>query len=144
MTEPITATFDLKKGKGMNAKAHRKEGKCFFESYAILDPDRLWTREDGNKEAHSTVEIRLYGTGSRNYACLWVGKEPWGWASGSGSAGGCGYHRPSAAAQEAIDNAGFTLSRPIDGRGESAIVEALFAIAKLIGVQKPILFHAKQ
>lgn len=139
---PMTATYDIKKGKGMNAKAHRKEGKCFFESYSIIDPDRLWEPESGRYQAPPTVEIRLYGTGSKNYACLWVAKEPWGWASGSGSAGGCGYHRPSAAAQEAIDNAGFTLSRPIDGRGETAIVEALFAIARLIGVKKPILFHA--
>lgn len=138
----MTATYDIKKGKGMNAKAHRKEGKCFFESYSIIDPDRLWEPESGRYQAPPTVEIRLYGTGSKNYACLWVAKEPWGWASGSGSAGGCGYHRPSAAAQEAIDNAGFTLSRPIDGRGETAIVEALFAIARLIGVKKPILFHA--
>jgi hypothetical protein len=142
---PITATFDPVTVKGVNGKAHRKEGKCHFESYSIIDPDRLWTRSNedgGGQEAPAVIECRLYGTGAKNYACIWVSKEPWGWSSGSGSAGGGGYHRPSAAAQEAIDNAGFTLSRPIDGRGESAIVEALFAIAKVIGVTKPILFHA--
>jgi hypothetical protein len=142
---PITATFDPAKVKGVNGKAHRKEGKCHFESYSIIDPDRLWGRpneDGGGQEAPAVIECRLYGTGARNYACIWVSKEPWGWSSGSGSAGGGGYHRPSAAAQEAIDNAGFSLSRPIDGRGPSAIVEALFAIAKVIGVTKPILFHA--
>lgn len=142
MTEPITATFDLTKVKGVNGNSHRKEGKCHFESFSIIDPDRTWERQDGGQEASAVIDCRLYGTGNKNYACIWVSKEPWGWSSGSGSAGGGGYHRPSASAQEAIERAGFSLSRPIDGRGESAIVEALFAIAKVIGVKKPILFHA--
>lgn len=140
--QPITATFDPKRVKGVNGKAHRKEGKCHFESMSIIDPSRCFDRFDGLREALAPIDLRLYGTGSRNYACLWVNKEPWGHASGSGSAGGCGYHRPSAAAQEAIEAAGFKLSRDIEGRGDGAIEEALFAIAKLIGVENPILFNS--
>jgi hypothetical protein len=142
MTKPITVTFDAKKVKGVNGKAHRKEGKCHFESFSIIDPERLWERSAGIFEAPAAIDLRLYGTGSRNYACIWIAKEPWGWASGSGWAGGCGYHRPSAAAEEAINNAGFSISQNIGGVGDEAVIETLFAIAKLIGVKKPILHKA--
>ena len=49
--------------------------------------------------------------------------------SGTGSAGGYGYHRPSAAASEAIRNAGIELDQNISGRGDSAIEDAVKAIA---------------
>ena len=65
-----------------------------------------------------------------------------GSASGSGRAAGYGYHKASAAAGEAIRNAGFTLDADIDGRGEGAIVDALLAIAQCIGVRKPALIQA--
>lgn len=142
MSKPITVTFDIAKMKGVNGKAHRKEGKCHFESFSIIDPDRLWERSKGQHEAAAVIDLRLYGTGSRNYACIWIAKEPWGWASGSGWAGGYGYHRPSAAAEEAINNAGFTISQNIGGAGDEPVIETLFAIAKLIGVKKPILHKA--
>lgn len=50
------------------------------------------------------------------------------WWSGSGSAGGGGYHKGSAALDEAIRSAGITLSRSISGTGECE--QALMAIAK--------------
>jgi hypothetical protein len=62
--------------------------------------------------------------------------------NGSGSAGGYGYHRPSAAAQEAIENAGFTLANRIDGVGESAMREAVLAIAAALGYPGAFLHTA--
>jgi hypothetical protein len=50
------------------------------------------------------------------------------WWSGTGSAGGYGYHKSSAALDEAIRSAGITLSRSVSGTGECD--DALMAIAK--------------
>lgn len=119
---------------------HRKEGKCYLDSVAVIDLAE-GPMECG--EQHTPVVLRLYGTGRRNYACLWVNNAPI-FTQGSGWSGGCGYHRPSAAAQEAINNAGFALSEPIAGRGDDAICRAVMAIAVAVGVKKPayVLAHA--
>jgi ribosomal protein L32 len=151
--------------------SHRKEGKCHFEEYSIV------TMKAGEPNPRyrvsKPVELRLYGTGNVNFACLWIrvpskaanecpkcgesmpnttcpkcvvrtmeGKAmPEIYTQGSGRAGGYGYHRPSAAAGEAIRNAGFELltdeGKPCDigGVGESAIEEALCAIADAIGLK---------
>lgn len=49
---------------------------------------------------------------------------------GAGKAGGYGYHKPSAALAEALNNAGINLSDDISGRGDGLIDRALEAIAK--------------
>lgn len=117
---------------GINAKSHRKEGNAFY-SYSIIDLD-------AGKES---AVLRLYYTksGARNYACLWVTAEPF-YASGSGYAGGYGYHRPSAAAQEAFTSAGVTLSENIGGCGDSAIENAMRALAEHIGVARAMIHRA--
>lgn len=116
----------------------RKEGKCYFSSMSVISlAEKPW----GDGRIGEPVTLRLYGTGRRNYACLWVNAEPIH-TRGSGWAGGGGYHRPSAAAGEAISNAGFSLDQSIGGVGESAMREALLAIAKCIGVRKPALVEA--
>jgi hypothetical protein len=55
--------------------------------------------------------------------------------NGHGSATGCGYHKTSAALQAAIDSAGISLAAPIDGRGDSAIEDAMLAIADALGYE---------
>ena len=82
-------------------------------------------------EIRSLVEARIYMSASRNAermtAILWVhGKN---YASGSGYAGGYGYHKPSAAVGNAIDAAGFELDTSISGAGESALIDGLKAVA---------------
>lgn len=77
------------------------------------------------------VTMRQYGTKEKNYVCLWVHRGH-SYRNGSGSAGGYGYHRPSAAAEEAIKNAGITLDEPIGGAGDSAMREACLAIAEAV------------
>ena len=79
---------------------------------------------------------RIYGSkqgrGSRNYASLWIQPVDYGTgltSAGHGWASGWGYHRPSAALQEAIRSAGWSLSEDIDGRGDRATEDALRAIA---------------
>lgn len=61
------------------------------------------------------------------------------WTSGAGIAAGGGYHKFSAALDEAIRSAGITLSRSVSGTGEcqaalEAIAAALYPRAKQIFV----------
>lgn len=112
---------------GLNIN-HRKEDK-FSEQYS-----GIVCREGKMYEA---VILRIYRTDSRAYACLWtMGNYAWGqadgdlWRSGSGWAGGYGFHRASAAACDAIKAAGIELSESINGAGDSAIMQAVEAIAR--------------
>lgn len=119
----------------------RKEGKTYFESFNVLVPSKY-----GENNSNAVIELRMYGTGNRNYACLWVHDSSNSGisTSGTGWAGGYGYHRPSAAAEAAIINAGFTLSKSISGVGDSAIEEAIKTIAKALGYKKFLFFKAHQ
>ena len=103
---------------GINAKAHRKEDK-FQEEYLGLVVV--------NNSIKTAVNLRIYGTQSRNYCCLWL-NDGVNYASGSDYAGGYGYHRPSAAAAGAIEKAGVNLSKDISGRGSSAIEDAVMSM----------------
>lgn len=98
------------------------------------------------------VDCRVYMGRSNNsskvYASIWVSikdlKKPKTWkyafTSGTGSAGGWGYHKESAAVQGALSSAGIELyntedkkRRFIDGVGDSAIRESLLAVAYAAG-----------
>lgn len=68
------------------------------------------------------------------YASVWVRVKALGdTISGRGHAGGYGYHKASAAIGSAIESAGITLSEDINGRGQSAIREAMLAIGLALG-----------
>lgn len=53
--------------------------------------------------------------------------------AGHGRATGYGYHKRSAALQAALDSAGVKLAQAIDGRGDSAMRDALLAIGRAMG-----------
>ena len=109
--------------------SHRKENR-FTKQYTAIAIN--------NGNAYDVVTLRLYSTDSRTYAAVWAASNCcWDesidiWKRGTGYAGGYGYHRGSAAAQEAIHNAGIDLDRDINGRGDQAIEEAVFAIARAV------------
>lgn len=135
----MKATYN-KNAKTKFTTFHRKENKCYFDSYSaiVIRPDY-----EGKPSVFTPVEIRLYGTGNSNTAALWVNDSVSGiHTSGTGQAGGYGYHRPSAAAREAIYNAGFELSEDISGRGDNAIETAVKAIAASLGYEDCPVFHA--
>ena len=101
---------------------HRKE-RHFYRSYtacAIIDGKII-----------ELVDLRLYATNSRHYACVWI-KEKAAHSSGTGFSSGYGYHRASAAAGIALEQAGVKLSESISGRGETAIENALKAIVEYL------------
>lgn len=110
--------------------SHRKEGKCYFESVIAVIPARY-----GNETGFNAIDVRLYGSGSVWTCAVWVrlsdtnGKV----MSGTGKAGGGGYHKPSAAFADACRNAGITLKDDVGGRGDGAIIDAVKAIAVAAG-----------
>lgn len=69
----------------------------------------LANTKDGIKEL---TTVRWYmsraSSASTVYCCIWVHGKTF-WMSGKGSAGGYGYHKPSAALQDAITSAGIQL-----------------------------------
>lgn len=104
--------------------SYRKE-KGFYRQISIICP----------RDGSSIVTARFYWPGrdgaSNCYACVWI----WGGDShghGGGKAGGYGYHKESAALESALHNAGVYLSENIGGRGDSAIRDALTAVARAV------------
>lgn len=114
--------------------SHRKEKNGFYAEYSALVP-----YGEDSQELKAVVSLRLYWPGTVCYACAWISSYIPGSnreyisTHGSGQAGGGGYCKASAAAQAAIDNAGFALSEPIDGRGTDKIKDAVLAIAHALG-----------
>jgi hypothetical protein len=105
------------------------------------------------------VTLKIYSGRSRNastvYASIWIHSEDF-YTSGRGSAGGYGYHKTSEAVQGAIESAGIQLfgspysnSAKIDlekpcgigGVGDSAILQALSAIAESLGFDQFIIVN---
>lgn len=148
---PKAQTVTLPEGTNPNSKfttAHRNENKCYIYGWAVLDPQRLTWDAAGNQAA-PVIECRIYGTGTANTACLWItssaiGKRRELYVNGSGKATGYGYHRPSAAVQDAVTNAGITIAQPIDGVGDSAIETLLLAIGRALGIKRPVLVRCNQ
>ncbi len=152
--KPTTQTVTLPEGTNPPCKftaAHRNEGKCYSSGWAVLDPQHLTWDADGNQAA-PVIDCRLYGTGTANTACIWInssasagqGKRRALYVNGSGKATGCGYHRPSAAVQNAVTNAGLTVSQDIAGAGESAIETLLLAIGRALGIKRPVILKHYQ
>jgi len=71
------------------------------------------------------------------YCSVWIYQQTTGggfdYHGGTGSAGGFGYHKESAALDEALRSAGVTLSTPIHGAGDHAMEAALRAVARAAG-----------
>ena len=132
--------FDPQEDK-RNIEHYRRESS-FWRELSLIDLDK----------GRSVLELRFYGSGSTVYAVTWIHAWEYGpdfakagytaSCRGYGKAGGYGYHKVSAAAQEAFRAAGITLSEDIGGRGDSAIEEALKAFAVHLGIARPYIHRA--
>ena len=112
------------KGHSVNS-SHRKENG-FSESYTGL----AFSRKNAIKVREVCV-LSIYWTKSTCFACLSVNDEkPNNSTGGSGKVGDNWNHMPSAAAQEAITNAGYTLDFSIADRGNGGIKDAVEAICR--------------
>lgn len=92
-------------------------------------------------EFHEPVTVRWFQSPradgmARLYCTIWARARAGMSASGNGYASGCGYHKPSAALSEAIRSAGIKLAQPIGGWGDSAMEDALLAIARALGFRR--------
>ena len=89
------------------------------------------------------IDCRLYMSRSGDgaspvYCSLWItGGDRY--TSGAGRANGYGYHKASAAVSDAISSAGIRLDERIDGIGDSAINDALTAIATACGAESVLI-----
>ncbi len=87
-------------------------------------------------ELKEIITVRCYmgrsASASTVYASIWI-NAPGYHSSGRGNAGGYGYHKESAAISAAIESAGITLDQSIEGVGNTAIEDALKAIAAALG-----------
>lgn len=111
------------------------EPKDAFRSYCRKENkphEELAVIATVNGKYETPVMLRCYFTDTRVYSVLWIRSNE-RYATGTGWAGGYGYHKASAAAQEAIERAGFKMERRIDGVGDEAIRGAVDAIARHLG-----------
>lgn len=109
--------------------SYRRE-KHFDSQLAVIDLDT----------GREIVCARFYRPNETVYCVVWIfSDKP---ARGCGKAGGGGHHKRSAALAEALSRAGVTLSGPINGCGDSAMDEALLALARHMGVARPLVVRA--
>ena len=140
--------------------ATQPQNKEMIARYLVIDKE---------SERH-IVDCRVYmgrsSSASVVYAAIWISfdvkqcrdedAKAWecGYTTGKGKAGGYGYHKASAAVQDAITSAGidlygsaytgtpdFTISASISGVGDSAIQSALLAIAFAAGYDDCIFVY---
>ena len=132
----LTAKLTQERQNAVN-RSHNKE--------IISTYNAVVSTKNGLKDV---VNIRSYmgrsNMASVVYSSIWVNGKNF-WTSGAGSAGGCGYHKESAAIDEAIQSAGIELfgnlfesgntkkRTYIHGVGETAIIKAIEAIVKACG-----------
>jgi hypothetical protein len=102
----------------------------------------------GKPNMAELITVRTYmgrsNSASVVYASVWCHfpndtGTPGCYAAGHGSAGGYGYHKSSAAIHSALRDAGFKFKREIAGVGESAVRDALTAIARHFGYRKTLI-----
>ncbi len=114
----------------LNARNYMGEKECIrWEDLVIFNPE--------TEEIDNPVSVRWWMGRSKNasvvYCSVWIrgnGIE----ISGRGSAGGYGYHKESAALQDALASAGVVLEKSIDGCGDGSIRYAMIAIADAMGL----------
>lgn len=89
------------------------------------------------------ITCRFYSARSRgasvHHCSVWFTGKASRYGSGTGKAGGYGYHKDSAALAAALLAAGVTLGYSISGVGNSAMRDALRALAAALGYRKTFI-----
>jgi len=89
----------------------------------------------------TVVDARWWVSRSRGsvvYCSVWVSPpldSPLPLTTGRGSAGGGGYHKESAALEEAFADAGIQFEKHFNGCGDAAMIEAIKAVGAYLGVE---------
>lgn len=119
-----------------NVAGNRKENR-FTDQWTVID----FAEKHENPYRREAIVARFYQTAARAYCCVWINSNIVHCIGGA-YAGGYGYHRQSEALQGALSNAGVFLDANIGGAGESAMREALMAVAAALGLKDPLIFEA--
>ena len=118
-------------GKNVSNAVNYKGQKELVKSYNVIT-DTL----------REIIMARCYmgrsASASTVYASIWINASDVH-TSGKGKAGGYGYHKESAAIAAAIESAGIALDTDISGVGNSAILDALTAIANALGFERVLI-----
>lgn len=132
----MKATLPTNQAKHQNGKNLNGQ-KELIRRYLVVFKDETETNPD--YQFKELIDFRLYASYKADgaapvYASIWI-KNPRQnlYIAGSGRATGYGYHKGSAALASALESAGVTLDEDIDGRGDTAIKDALKAIAEAMG-----------
>lgn len=132
MSNEITATFMYGPGSAprgiSSAAAKARDNQAFQSELTVLGFDS--ERATLSPKVTARIYAPLRPGSSTVTAIIWV-FLPDRNVCGSGKTSGYGYHRPSAALGEAIDNAGIALSQDINGSGDAAMKAAVMAIARM-------------
>lgn len=135
-TAPVTNSgmdYQAKKDAGHYA------GTNYGNSKETVTHKSVLTIVDG--EIKEVVTYRAYmgrsKSASQVYATIWI-HSPGVHRSGSGQAGGYGYHKESAAAYYAAISCGFTFNYALGGTGQ--IDQMLEAMALALGYEKVAIF----
>lgn len=109
---------------------YRKENG-FYKQISVID----------NKTKKELITVRYYATSTRVYCCVWIFlTEQNIYLHAGGYAGGYGYHKQSAALEDALHKLGFVFAAGFGGCGDSAEIHALEAILKHFKVRKSSYF----
>lgn len=111
------------------AKNFPRKRNGFTQEIAVIDPSN----------GRAILIARFYRPGTQVTCLLWMHGKTYG--RGIGRAGGYGYHMPSAALADAIDDAGINLSAPISGYGDSRMIQAAEAIARAATGKRRLITH---
>lgn len=124
----MTADISKLRNKGNGGVNRNRE---LVHAYKLIE-----LKKDAYGDVKELVDCRLYmgrsANASRVYCTIWINAEPH-YGGASGSAGGYGYHKQSAAVADAISGAGIVLSENIGGVGSNAIRGAITAIGVALG-----------
>lgn len=111
-------------------KTYGRRENGFYREVAAIDP----------ATGAAVVTARFYYPGATCYCALWLsGGGKYG--RGNGKAGGGGYHKPSVALANAIVDAGIALSQSINGVGDTAMTDAVDAIARAMTGKRRFIIH---
>jgi hypothetical protein len=125
----MTANITLAR-QGQAVGKNRKE-KGFTRAMLL---QTIIQNRGGSMSIEPTIEARFYQPGqSTCYCCVWI-HHAGQYFTGGGRASGHGFHHPSTALENALNDAGITLSQSIDGAGEGAMSDALAAVGGALGL----------
>jgi hypothetical protein len=113
--------------------SYRKEKAGLYRQYTVIDLDSVHYLIDGTPQHSTPIIIRVYWPAQTAYACAWISTRD-NYSIGKGKAGGWGCCKESCAIDSALRDSGVQLEYSISGVGESAIREAISAIARFIGL----------